>query len=56
MNESKSNKRFPVTIYVSSDEYDMLTKLSITRDASKSEVVRQMIEDYFNKAVKKGIL
>lgn len=51
-----NNKRFGVTIYVSGDEYDMLTKLSITRNSSKSEVVRDMIEDYFKKLVKKGNL
>lgn len=54
--KQEHTQRFGITIYVDGDQYDQLTKLSLTRKASKSEVVRQMIADYFDKAVKKGIL
>lgn len=50
------NRKFQVSISLDSEDYDMLTKLSIVRNESRSEVVRQMIEDYWNKAVKKGTL
>jgi len=50
------DRKFTLTISVNGEDFDRLTKLSIVRGVNRSAVVRQMIEDYWNKAVKKGTL
>lgn len=38
---------YGTSFYITAEQDDMITKLSVVRKVSRSEVVRQILEDYF---------